>query len=353
MATLKPVFDLTIGSFRATTEQAAGGPVRFVVKRDMDVPTDVLEITMMEAPNSAAGDKVTLKLGHDDSSETVFTGELVESRFGLKRAQLLALGAMNKLLNNRRASLWEGQTVGSIVEDVLNSAGCEAGKVSSGPTLPIYARDRRVTAWQTLRTLADRLGYELFTDRLGKVRFEAFGSAASLDSAAGGLLGAAAGAASALLGGGGGEGYAFGKHLIALDAVSRTPALAALEVGGESPMSSEGDSTATYLTANDTDYRGSAGDGTPQALYLDFSARTKDLADRFAGGLLSTARRRARSITVTVLGRPSLELGDTVQVSEMPESRANGQGYVRALRHRLSGSDGFLTDVRVALEVES
>jgi hypothetical protein len=353
MSALKPVFDLTIGSFRAKSEQAAGGPVEFVVQRDMDVAADALEITLMQAPDVSVGDPVTLKLGHDDSSETVFTGELVETRLSLQGARLLSLGNMNKLLNNRRSSFWEGQSAGSIVEDVLSAAGCEKGEVSSGPTLPFYARDRRVTGWQTLRKLADVLGYELFTTREGKVMFQAFGSAASLDSSAGGLLGQAAGAAASLLGGGGGEGYAFGKHVIKLSAVAGKPPLSALEVGGESPMSSEGDSTAAYLTANDTDYRGTAGDGTPEALYLDFSARTKDLADRFAGGLLATARRRTRKITVTILGRPSLELGDDVQVSDMPESRANGRGYVRALRHTFGGGGGFVTAVRVALEVES
>jgi phage protein D len=259
---------------------------------------------------------------------------------------------MNKLLNHRRSATYEGQSAGSIVNDLAGAAGLDTGEISEGPELPAFAVDRRRSAWAHVKSLADRLGYELYCDREGKLQFRAHGAAAQLDSAGG--LGALAGAAASVLGAGAArEGYAFGKHLLRLEAARRTPELAAMIVGGESPSSTEGDATAHWLTRNDADYRGSAGNGAPESLRADGAARTKDLADRFAAGLLSRANRRAHEITLRILGRPSLELGQELEVSAVPDALGNGSGYVRALRHRFDSEAGFITEVRLALEGEA
>jgi hypothetical protein len=82
----------------------------------------------------------------------------------------------------------------------------------------------------------------------------------------------------------------------------------------------------------------------------DGAARTKDLADRFAAGLLATAQRGASHVDITVLGRPEIELGDHVQVSDLPDSSSALSGYVRSVRHRFGEDAGFVTDLRIALE---
>lgn len=352
MNTLKPVFKLHLGSFLSETDHAAGGPVAVRVERDMDVAADAAEARLMERPDAAVGDAVEIDLGHDGQTERVFTGELVELAPTLSGARLRALGAMNKLLNHRQSATYEDQSAGSIVNDLVGAAGLDIGEVSDGPELPVFAVDRRCSAWAHVKSLADRLGYELYCDREGKLQFRAHGSAADLDSA-GGLSALAGAAASALGVGAAGEGYAFRKHLLRLEAARRAPALGGVTVGGESPSSTEGDATAHWLTRNDADFRGSAGNGGPESLYGDGAARTKDLADRFAAGLLSRANRHAREITFRILGRPSLDLGQGLQVSDVPDALGNGSGYVRALRHRFDSEAGFITEVRLALEVQS
>ena len=93
-------------------------------------------------------------------------------------------------------------------------------------------------------------------------------------------------------------------------------------------MSGQGDTTEHWLTTNDADYRGSAGDGEPALLVRDPAARTKDLADRFAAGRLAVAARAAREVSITVLGRPQVDLGDTIAVADVPDETVNGSGYV-------------------------
>ena len=186
--------------------------------------------------------------------------------------------------------------------------------------------------------------------------FQALGDASKLDSR-GGLAGAAAGAALTLAGlTGGGEAYAFGQHLLSLTAERRINGYGTITLGGESPMSSEGDRTASWLTPNDTDYRGTAGSdqpGQPELLLIDGSARTKDLADRFAAGWLSTISRPIRSVSLSILGRPGLDLGQQISTRDIPDSMCNARGYVRAIRHRFSARDGFLTDLIINPEANS
>ncbi len=344
---LKPVFSLGIGSFQASSLNAVGGPTRLCVERDMAVAADALELDLMDRSGIRLGDAVTVALGHDDELKTAFTGEVAEIRPALRGVRVRALGKMDALLNLRVAAVYEGRSAGSIVRDLIGQAGLSAGTVDDGPTLPRYALDRRLSAYRHLRLLAERLGYELYTDRDGKVMFHGLGDAAGLDAA--GPLGAAAGAVAPALGGAS-EGYAFGKHLIAASARHRTSGPTKIEVGGESPMSSQGDTTSYWLTRSDDDNHGESGDGDRVELILDPAARTKDLADRYAAGYLNARKRLARQVRATVLGRPGLDLGDWVTLSGVPDALVNGSGYVQALRHRFGGEAGFLTDVRVVLE---
>ena len=353
MAKLKPTFALTIGSFNSTTDNPVGGPGRIVVDRDMNVAADAFELDLFDCSGVALDDEVTVELGHDGKQELVFTGNVVELRPALVGTRLLALGKMNGLLNLRTAATYEDKSVGDIVKDLISQAGIDAGTIDGGPTLPRFAVDQHAGAWRFVKDLADRLGFELFTDRAGKVMFRALGAAAGLDAGGlglGGALGAATGALAGAFGLGGGEGYQFGKHLIGAAATRRVETLGQVSVGGESPASTKGDSTSHWLTTETDGLRGANGGGDPQRLLLDSAARTKDLADRFAAGYRTTLTRDARRLSVTTLGRPNLELGDGISVSDIPEAMANGSGYAQAIRHRFGAEIGFLTDLRLALE---
>lgn len=348
---LRPTFTLAAGGLRSSTEDPVAGPVEFVVDRDMDVPADALRLHLRERAGIAVGDAVMLELGHDGEEETVFTGAVEAVYPALAGAVVRALGSMHDLLDLRTSVTFANQSAGSIAGDLISRAGLSAGTVDGGPVLPRYVVDRALSGYRHLKDLADRLGYELYADRDGRIMFHALGPAAGLD-ALGGALGALAGAATALAGLGGGEGYAFGQHLLRATAGRRDAAWGAVEVGGESPMSSQGDTTEHWLTTNDDDYRGAAGGGEPMLLVRDPAARTKDLADRFAAGRLAVAARTAREVSVTVLGRSRVDLGDTVATQDVPDESVNGSGYVRAIRHRFGEGTGFVTDMRISLEAE-
>ncbi len=345
---LKPTFSLTIGTLSSATDNAVAGPQRITVARDMDVAADALQIELTARRDVVLDDAVEVQLGHDGVNETVFTGKVVSLRPALSGVQITALGRMQQLLTLHTATWYDDQSAGSIARDLIDQAGLDAGTVDEGPTLPRFAVDRRQGAFAHLKRLADRLGFELYAKRDGAVQFHGLGSGAGLD--AGGLFGAAAGAAASLLGGGT-EGYQFGQHLIEGQARRQRPAWGRVVVGGESPTSGQGDSTAHWLTTNDADYRGEAGSGEPVLLLIDPAARTKDIADRFAAGMVAKASRSAHQVQIRVLGRPQIDLGDTIEIGAAPDGLLNGSGYVRALHHRFDSEHGFVTDIRIALSI--
>jgi hypothetical protein len=324
---LKPTFSLTVGALRTTTAGAAGGPERFVVERDMDAAADGLQACLSDRSDVALGDSVDLALGHDGNEDPVFTGTVVSVRPLVDGAEIWALGGLHELARLTVGAEFEGQTAGAIARDLCGRAGVTPGTVDEGPLLPRYVADPRLTAHAHLRALADRLGFELYADVSGAAMFhDPAGPFAAI----------------------GGESYAYGEHLLAVGSRREPPAWEAIDVGGESPVSGEGDRTLAWLTAEDANYRGSAGSGA-SLLILDPAARTKDLADRFAEGWVTVAARTAAELRATVLGRPALDLGSAVSLSGAPDSLSDGGGYVRALRHRFGAGGGFVTDLRVAV----
>lgn len=348
MATLRPTFTLTIGGLSSSTDNPVAGPVSLVVDRDMDVPADALRLRLRERAGITFGDAVTLALGHDGEEQTVFTGAVETVRPAISDVVVRALGKTHDLLNLRTSTTYVNQSAGSVAGDLIGQAGLSAGTVDDGPVLPRYVVDRALSGYRHLKELADRLGYELYADRDGNIKFHPLGPAANLD-ALGGALGAVAGG----LPGAGGESYAFGQQLLGAATGSRDAAWGTVEVGGESPMSGQGDTTEHWLTTNDADYRGSAGDAGPALLVRDPVARTKDLADRFAAGRLAVVARKAREASITVLGRPQVDLGHTISVADVPDETVNGSGYVRAIRHRFGDEAGFVTEMRISVEPES
>lgn len=365
--TLRPRFAFSAGSLSSRSDQAAGAPVRFVVERSLAVPVDCLRVHLGASSGIAPGDPVQLDLsdGSDGASlERVFTGSVAELRPRLDGCSLFCTGTLIGLVDLRVAAFYEGRSAGDVARDLISQAGLQAGTISDGISLPRYAVERRVSAHAQLRRLADRLGFDLYADRQGQVHFRGLGAAASLGSgglggalggAVGGLaatggsaLGAAAGALG-LGGAGAGSGLSYGQHLLAAQGALRPAPSHQITVGGESPMSGQGEDKSFWLTATDSAYQDSAGSGQ-DLLVLDQAARTKDMAGRFAAGRAALLGRRSASLRLRVLGMPAVDLGDSLSASGAPESGLNRGGIVSALRHRFGVREGFVSDITLAPE---
>lgn len=348
MAALSPRFALTVGPLRSDAEHPAASPSYFEVERSLDVPADGFRVRLSERAGIVPGDAVELDLGDGDEVIRVFTGTVAEVRPQAAGTEVFAVGTMLSLLELRASELYQDQSAGDVARDLIGKAGLDAGDISDGIGLPRFAVHRRQGAYFQLKALADRLGYSLFSDREGKIHFRGLGPAAGLD-ALGGALGSLGGSAAGLLQGGGDGPLSFGRHLLASRATLRQPIGRKLVVGGESPMSGQGEDKSFWLTAKDADFQDSQGDGE-EWLVLDPLARTKDMAGRFAAGYLEGMKRRTGEIRITIPGRAGLELGDSISTADAADDALNAGGFVKALRHRLGRGTGFVTEVALSVE---
>lgn len=346
---LRPQFSFNAGSLNSDSESPRSGPWRFVVERSLETPIDALRVKLADRGGVAPGDPVQLDLGDEDGLERVFTGSVAELRPRLHGCELFCLGNMLALMELRVSSFFQNRTAGDVVRDLLGQAGLDEGEVEDGIELPRFSVERRAGAHAQLCRLGEKLGFSLFADRQGRVHFRGVGPAANLGS--GGALGAIAGAAAPageLLGGGGGR-LEYGKHLLAAEGGIRPALHRTVVVGGESPTSGHGEDKSFWLTATDSDFEDSVGEGA-ELLIVDPSARSKDMAGRLAAGYAAHLNRRSADIRLRVLGQPALELGDDSATGNTPETVLSSSGYIKALRHRFGPHEGFVTDIVLSTE---
>jgi phage protein D len=111
----------------------------------------------------------------------------------------------------------------------------------------------------------------------------------------------------------------------------------------ESPASTLGDDTASWLIKDPSPHQGAAGSG-PIALPLnDPLLRTKDAADTAAGARLYFSQRDAVTGRVELMGNPKVKLGDAVALEGVPKAGVDGTYQVMAVRHCLEKKRGFRT----------
>jgi hypothetical protein len=92
----------------------------------------------------------------------------------------------------------------------------------------------------------------------------------------------------------------------------------------------------------------------PTFTYEDASIRTKEEASAVAVDLVNDLVKRSQEGTITIPGRPMIDLFDVVEmpdsfgVSKSGENVGPAQHYVEEITHRINTSDGFITEISVS-----
>jgi hypothetical protein len=306
-------FSLRAGALRSSTSAPVGAPERIVVERDMD-RTDAARLWFGATAEVTVGQPAEVTL--DD--EVVFTGTVTTLRPTLTGTEVRALGTTLAMQRLRAPVAYERRDAGAIVGDLAARAGVETGTVEAGVMLPADYLDGAVSAYHHARALADRLGFELYTDRRGRLMFCAPPSSTVTT-------------------------YTYGRDLYAAAGRVNTDWLAPV-VGGEGHMSEGGENSVHWLSTEDLT------GGTGGRLVLDSLARTQDLADRFAQGYATTWHRDVRRVALRVPGNARIDLGDRVRVAGAPAlgPAVDAGGYVRAVRHTVAARSGWVTELGVS-----
>lgn len=316
---LNVAYKVTLGSDAYSSGDAAVPVLALRTEAAFAVPVNVCRVALhgLAEVGAAAGDPVSVQLGYGDSLETVFTGTVASVAHGLGRIEVEAVGALAQLAAWRVNLLYEQETAGGIVGDVLGRLNIAKGKVETGIKLPTFAMDDGRSAWAHLRGLASRCGFDFWADTDDKPQFRAYDPADT-------------------------HTLTYGADLLAWEHDARPAGWDGVVVLGESPAGQgQGDDASDWLTKKEV--KGTAGETSGRILRIaDPAARTPNLAADVAAGALVEWAVTARG-TARVLGAPAVKLGDAVSFEKLPVSDQNGDARVTAVRHRLDARGGFVT----------
>jgi hypothetical protein len=313
-------YQVTIGG-----ESLASGPsstlLALEVRAGLRVPVNACRLVLhgRSELSAAAGDPVTVALGYDGSDETVFTGVVSSVAHAFQQVEVEALGAFTALTAARLNLLYEQETAGGMVSDVLGKLTLAEGTVEAGLKVAAYAMNDGRSAWAHLDSLARRCGFLFYADEEDQAHFKAYDPAAT-------------------------HALAYGSDILAYQHDARPADVVGVEIHGDSPAGQgQGDDASSWFTKKEV--KGTAGESTGRVLRLfDPAARNTNVAGDIAAGVLAGYQRSAGG-RLRVLGAPRVRLGDAVELSKLPASAHNGEARVAGVLHRVGPRVGFVTDI--------
>ncbi|MGH2736939.1 MAG: hypothetical protein ACRDKZ_15270 [Actinomycetota bacterium] len=318
MTMLKPDYAVDIDG--RTLGAAEPGPLTSLqVTTSINGPSDHCIVRVLEEPDDLPehGGAMTVELGWDGGTETVFTGTIAYVERGLEGLDVIALGESIKLMRSRSDEAFLNQPAGQIVTSLAADAGVTPGSIDNGTRFSVYLADSSMSSYEHCLRLAGLCGFDLYTDEQGALNFAPFG-------------------------------VFMPDHLLRygadiLDArLDRGPAPAGVRSVPESPSSSLGADTSSWLSKSSDAFAGEAS-GQGSTLMTKPVLRTKDAAQSAATGLLGRRSREAASGTVRLMGSPHIHLGDALAFVDLPGASDDNLYQVTAVRHALDTRTGFYT----------
>ncbi|RPJ00849.1 MAG: hypothetical protein EHM39_04215 [Chloroflexi bacterium] len=318
---------MMIVSHRITVGEAvyaSGAHSRLVELRTwsaLGTPVNTARITLAPAVGLTISpeDEVVVEVGYDDELETIFTGSVGAVDWDIEHVTVHASGAFHKLVGARFNRFYEKSKAGDIVSDIAGLLDISTGSVESGLEFPAYAFSGGLNAYDSLRQLAQRCGFDLYADVDDQLVFAPYDAGET-------------------------HPFQYGVNILALHLDHPTDSITGAEILGDSPAShGQGSDSSSWLTKKDV--KGSAGDtGTGVWRRFDAAVRTQEDAGRIAEAVLDALRSR-RVCTLDALGSPTARLGDAIEISSMPLDDQNGTFKITSVEHRLDIRKGFFTRI--------
>lgn len=322
----RPAYKLTVGDrvVDTTDEPQASTVVELGVDLDMEIPADRVLATLgqVDGLNPQLDDDVVVELGYagDGSLVRVFTGSVTRSEPGLLHHRVTAHSPAASLLRTFVDQTYENKTAGEIVRELSGEAGVDVATAEDGIAFPAYVVDGRRNIHVHMEELAALCGFDLYVDTAGELVFKRFVSGNTI------------------------HGFEYARHVLELDVSRATPVASSVEAWGESAGGGGAEAWA-WLTKDFSDSMGSAGSDSPVLLVERPALRDAEAAQAAADARLSQVTRQATRGRLLSYGRPEVQLGDAVRLSDAPSAELNGTFQVRSVKHRIDKVSGFTTTV--------
>ena len=320
-----PAYKIKIGSetFDSSTSQDI---ISLSVDSDLNVPSSSFKILVKPGTKSSAiknGDAVVIEMGFEGSLKKVLTGTVGTIESKISGVMVGGLSIASILTSTRINQVYEQQTVGAIVKDIIGSAGISDKEVEDGLSFPVYVVDDTKNVYTHMRELALKCGFDLFLTGDGRLVFKKYARQTP-------------------------KPFKYGRDIIEAKVYEPTPFASSVRVCGESPSSFKGADTAHVKSKKVVE--GVAGNGNTTILIEDPTIRDKDTAQKVATAWLETFMTPLTG-TLKVLGSSHVEPGDTIEIKEMPDDRMNGEFEVTAVNHIFNKNEGFVSIIDWAKKI--
>lgn len=314
------VYKITVGNTTLRTGTASR-LLRLVTRAALAVPVHSCQLTVeagvpLDIQPDAA---VQIELGDNEELHQVFTGRMSRLQTSITTIQLEAFSSFSHLTRAHINGVYEKQSAGEIVDDLLGKLNVKKGKVEAGVQFATYTVSARHTAWAELHTLAQKCGFVLYADTADRAIFGKYQPGKT-------------------------QRCHYGVHLLDYTWENRALPFDGVEIYGESPVGQgQSDEATAWLTKKEV--KGAAGQTTGNVLRrVDATARTQNLARTLADNYRQGYQRQACG-HVRLLGAPQVRLGDGLELAQMPVAAHNGLLHVTGVSHHLSITHGFVTEV--------
>jgi hypothetical protein len=291
----------------------------------------VMELAGPALTPPAAGDPVKVSLGDEQGRKPIFTGEVLGVTRTATALRISAVDGLARLARLDVEKLYESQTAGAIVRDVLGQAGVSAGTISEGPTLASYALHRGPRAIRHLQRLAELCGADLYTDGEGRACFATPAEQGTRHT------------------------FRYGEDILQFHLEALPPAFDSVVVRGEGAASIQGADKAHWLMTDIESVSGKAAlgaqgtvtpgqEGQQLLQVLEGAVRSGEAARSLAQARMAAVASRPVRGFIEVLGAPGVTPGDTVTLQDVLGGTTSFSALrVRRVRHRLDVRSGFTT----------
>ncbi|MDB6062020.1 MAG: hypothetical protein JWM78_2123 [Verrucomicrobiaceae bacterium] len=307
---LLPSYALTLGS-QQWTEQA----LRIVVTLELAPRVDLLTAWLpIAAPLSAdRGDRVELKINNGEKEEIVFTGEIDSIQRDFDKFRVNCVNAGGVLARFRPADTYENISAATVINNLLDSMGVDAGVIEAGPDLPFYVADPTRTAWEHIARVAGWGGAVARVGADNKV------DASVIDASQADV---------ALL---------YGREIISLHANKRSVAIDSFVVAGEAGAGDTG--SADVLRPSTDFFGGNRPDGPARGKRWQFQPALRTAKSAATAGA-ALQRQYTSSLDAGYFRaflQPQLRCGSVVDIQQLPDGLLAGPIWLTRVEHELGG----------------
>ena len=315
---LQPGYTLTLGSQR-WTEQLIALELTLAAAPALDGLTATFPA---EAPLKAApDDPADLTLASGEKQEAVFSGTIASIRRSPEAIRVRALNAGGVLAQVRPAITWEQATAGTVIRNLCDEAGVDAGDVEDGISLAYYAADPSRTALDHIARVA------AWSGAMARI---------SPDNRVESVVINATRAEVALK---------YGRELRTLEQRKAPTAIQSFTVAGESGA---GDASSPDALRPTTDFFAGnrpAGPSKGNCWRSEPALRTAAAAASAAAAVQRSYSAGRESGIFTAFLQPDLRPGTVFEIHEAPAGLPSGPMWVESLVHTI-GRNGAVTRAR-------